>query len=334
MNVQDALAKIVVGESLTKTEAEEVMSFLMLGEVHHGLTGGFLAAMQAKGITGAELAGFAKEMRKHAVQFKFNEEKLVDTCGTGGGKATFNLSTGAAILAAASGAKVAKHGNRAVTSKCGSADVLEALGVPIEGTEAEQRARFEQNGLIFMYAPNHHPAVRHVAPVRRALGIRTFFNLLGPLSNPAGANRQVIGVYAESAMMPVAEALMELGSEHAFVVHGEDGMDEVSPCARTHYIEVKAGNISRGTWSPEDFGISTLAEEALACGADIAENAVILREALADVNSHRALALLPNTSITLVLAGVAKDVAQGASIARSAVASGSAIALLDRLAGK
>ncbi|MBX3115659.1 MAG: anthranilate phosphoribosyltransferase [Fimbriimonadaceae bacterium] len=333
MNVQEALARIVDGGNLTAEEAEQVMAFLMLGEVHHGLIGGFLAAMQVKGVTGSELAGFAREMRKHAVQFKFDSQNLVDTCGTGGGRPTFNLSTGAAILAAACGAKVAKHGNRAVTSKCGSADVLEALGVPIEGNEADQTARFAKSGLVFLYAPSHHPAVRHVAPVRKAMGIRTLFNLLGPLANPAGASRQMVGVFNPNSMVPVAEALVELGTEHAFVVHGEDGMDEVTPCAATQYVEVKAGKISKGKWEPSDFGISTLDESALAHGDGVEGNAKILREALSDAESPKSMALIPNTAVTLVLAGIASDVASGAKIAQDAVRSGKAIALLNQLAG-
>lgn len=334
MTVQAALRKVLSREDLGVDEAQAVMSALMLGEVHHGLVGGFLVGMQAKGVTGLELAGFARGMRAHAVQYDFEASDLVDTCGTGGGRATFNLSTGAAILAASCGARVAKHGNRAVTSKCGSADVLEALGVPIEGSELEQRARLEATGLVFLYAPAHHPAVRHVAPVRRELGVRTFFNLLGPLANPAGAKRQMVGVFESGAMESVAEALRLLGVERAFVVHGADGMDEVTPCDATDYIEVRGDETFRGTWVPEDFGVNRLPESALAHGEGIAENAEILREALSVADSPRCHALLPNTAATLVLAGVVDDVREGASVALDSVRSGRAGALLERLAGQ
>lgn len=332
MRVEEALQRMIGGGNLTVLEAERVMSSLMLGEVHHGVIGAFLMGMQVKGVTGDELAGFATGMRKQAVQFDFGVDRLVDTCGTGGGRATFNLSTGAAILAAACGAKVAKHGNRAVTSKCGSADVLEALGVPIEGNLEQQRKRLAETGLVFLYAPSHHPAVRHVAPVRKALGVRTFFNLLGPLANPAGAKRQVVGVFDARNLEVVAEALQILGAEHAFVVHGQDGMDEVSPCAPTDYREVRGTEIISGVWTPSDFGMEPLAPSDLDHGDGIAENAVILKEALTDPTSLRSAALIPNTAVTLVLAGVAESVGQGADMARSAVASGEAGRLLERLA--
>lgn len=332
MTVHDALTRIIEGGSLTAAEAEQVMGTLMIGEVHHGVIGGLLIGMQVKGVTGEELAGFATAMRKRAVRYDFDVPDLVDTCGTGGGRASFNLSTGAAILAAACGAKVAKHGNRAVTSKCGSADVLEALGVPIEGGLDEQKRRLAETGLVFLYAPNHHPAMRHVAPVRKALAMRTFFNLLGPLSNPAGASRQLIGVFDPQNLDRMAEALVRLGVEHAFVVHGVDGMDEVSPCAETEYREVRNGVVSSGVWSPHDFACEPLPGSALDHGADIGENAAILREALTEKDSPRSAALIPNTAVTLVLAGVAVDVAEGATRARAAVASGDAARLLAKLA--
>lgn len=331
MTVREALEKCLHHENLTSEEAQRVMSQLMLGEVHHGLIGGFLTAMQMKGLTGAELAGFVNGMRHHSLQYDFNVPNLVDTCGTGGGRATFNVSTGAAILAAACGAKVAKHGNRAMTSKCGSADVLEALGVPIEGDLDSQQKRMEENGLVFLFAPTHHPAMRHVAPVRKELGFRTFFNLIGPLANPANANRQVIGVYDEKALPIMAEALRILGTDHAYVVHGGDGMDEVSPSASTKYVEVKGEKITEGTWSPADFGIAPLPDEALTHGEDAYENAEILRTALTDAGSLRSQAILPTTAVTLVLAGVAGSLEEAAATAQNAIATGAAQDLLNRL---
>lgn len=332
MAVQECLAKVTQGVDLTAEEAERAMSNLMLGEVHNGLVGGFLAAMELKGVTGIELAAFVKELREHAVEYRFDELNLVDTCGTGGGSPTFNLSTGAAILAAAAGAKIAKHGNRGLSSPCGSADVLEALGVPISGTLEEQKRRLDEYGLAFLFAPNHHPAIRHVAPVRKALGIRTFFNLLGPLANPAGARRQLIGVYDERKLDTVADALLELGVDHAFVVRGEDGMDEISPCATTAYIEVKQGTHTSGSWSPEDFGIEPAHPDQLRHGSNVQESADILRESLSGKTSPQSEALLPNTAITLVLAGLADSPKTGADLARAALEDGRAKALLARLA--
>ena len=331
MTVQEALSAALDQRDLTQAEAGAVMSQLMLGEVHHGLMGGFLVGMQAKGVTGEELAGFAKSMRSFATPFESPIEDLVDTCGTGGGKATFNLSTGAAILAAAAGAKVAKHGNRAVTSKCGSADVLEKLGVPIEGNKDAQKKRLEEAGFLFLFAPSHHPAVRHVAPVRKALGVRTFFNLLGPLANPAGAKRQLIGVFDPENLVCMAEALVQLGVEQAYVVHGTDGMDEISPVAETRYVKVDGGQISEGSWRPSDFGVSGVTDEDLAGGETPDAAAKILRSALDGSHKGRAEALVPNTAVTLVLAGLADDLDSGAARARETLGSGKAIEVLEKL---
>ncbi len=332
MTVQGALVCALEGRDLTMVEAGDAMAQLMLGEVHHGLMGGFLVGMQMKGVTGDELAGFAKSMRSFAVGMPVDVETLVDTCGTGGGTATFNLSTGAAILAASCGAKVAKHGNRAVTSHCGSADVLERLGVPIEGTVDQLRGRLDRSGFLFLFAPNFHPAVRHVAPVRKALGVRTVFNLLGPLANPAGAKRQMVGVYDPANMVPMAEALVKLGVEDAFVVHGSDGMDEVSPVADTFYIRARGGTMENGTWKPEDFGVSGVTAEELVGGGSADDAAEILKSALSGSHRGRSEALVPNTAVTLVLAGLATDVAQGAEMARAALAEGRALETLRLLA--
>lgn len=332
MTVRDALAAVLDGRNLTEGEASEVMSHLMLGEVHHGLMGGFLVGMAAKGVTGAELAGFAKTMRSRAVPMSLGVENLVDTCGTGGGRPTFNLSTGAALLAAAAGAKVAKHGNRAVTSHCGSADVLEELGVPIENSLDEKVIMLQDFGFLFLFAPSHHPAVRHVAPVRQALGIRTFFNLLGPLANPAGAKRQMIGVYDAKFLRPMGEALSLLGVEDAYVVHGTDQLDEVSPQAETLYIRVQGDHIEEGSWRPEDFGVTHVSDEDMSTGSTVHESGEILRQALSGKDQGRAAALVPNTAVTLVLAGCAKDISEGADLALATLADGSALNLIDRMA--
>ena len=334
MTVQEALKQILTGEDLSFESAGEVMGHLMLGEVHHGLMGGFLVGMEAKGVTGDELAGFAKSMRSFAVSRDFGVEGLVDNCGTGGGRATFNLSTGAAILAASAGAKVAKHGNRAVTSMCGSADVLEQLGVPIGGTDEEQAERLKECGFLFMFAPDHHPAVRHVAPVRKALGVRTFFNMIGPLSNPAGANRQMVGVFSEKSMKPMAEALARLGVEEAYVVHGTDGMDEVSPMSETLYMHVANGKVTSGSWTPGDFGVSGITDDDLKAGQTVVEGGELLKSALDGSHPGRAAALVPNTAVTLLLAGVVDSVGEGAEKARAALKDGLPMATVAKLRGK
>jgi anthranilate phosphoribosyltransferase len=271
-------------------------------------------------------------MRANATRLEHGFPTLVDTCGTGGGPPTFNLSTGAAILAAAAGAKVAKHGNRAVTSKCGSADVLEALGIGL-GSEPEQLLKVLENvGIAFLFAPHHHPAMRHVGPARKAIGVRTVFNQLGPLANPAGARRQLVGVYDLSLVMPMAEALALLGAEHAYVVHSEEGMDEVSPCGKTFVAVVSEGAVVQTELSPRDFGLDALTFADLEPGTDAASNAAILREALGDAESARARALLPNAAVALVLAGVAGDFPSAASAAHAAIADGRASATLEELA--
>jgi anthranilate phosphoribosyltransferase len=261
-----------------------------------------------------------------------DDAHLVDTCGTGGGIPSFNLSTGAAILAASAGAKVAKHGNRAVTSSCGSADVLEALGVNVS-SEPEGAARLlDRAGIAFFFAPTHHPALRHVGKVRRELGVRTVFNQLGPLANPAGARRQLVGVYEPGLVRPMAEALLDLGAERALVVYGEEGLDEISPCGPTLTALVAEGAVRDGKATPADFGLEPLSPSALEPGEDAAQNARILREALTDPVSPRCGALLPSAAAALWLAGLAKDFREGARLAREAVASGRAAKTLERFA--
>lgn len=302
------------------------------GGLPDGLVGGLLVAVQAKGATGAELAAFARVMRRHARPLDHGMSGLLDTCGTGGGKTTFNLSTAAALVAAAAGAKVAKHGNRGVTSPWGSADVLEHLGVDLASDGDHQVACLREAGVAFLFAQAHHPAMRHVGPVRRSLGVRTVFNLLGPLSNPAGATRQLIGVYDQRFVVPVAEALVQLGAEEAMVVYAEEGMDEVSACGATRVAAVKDGGIRITRLKPADFGLEPLPASALEPGPDLASNADILREAIGDPDSPRFNALVPNVAVALVIAGVASDFADGAHRAREAVRQGLALATLDKLA--
>jgi anthranilate phosphoribosyltransferase len=326
------LEGLLQGADLSRAEANEVMRSLMSGGFEEAQIGAFLVAMRTKGATANELAGFAEVMRENASGLGRDFPDLVDTCGTGGGPATFNLSTGAAIVAAAAGAKVAKHGNRAVTSKCGSADVLEALGVCLSADPEQLTKSLEQIGLVFLFAPNHHPAMRHVGPARKAIGVRTVFNQLGPLANPAGARRQLVGVYDLSMVVPMAEALALLGCEAAYVVHSAEGMDEVSPCGKTFAAVVREGRVLQTELSPHEFGLATLGPEALAPGEDAAANAAILQEAVTDPDSKRSQALLPNAAVALVLSGHAQSLAEGAEMARAAVASGRAATTLQELA--
>lgn len=308
------------------------MEQFVAGGLPDGLVGGILVALQYKGVTGTELAAFATVMRRHALPMRHDEPSLLDTCGTGGGKTTFNLSTGAAIVAAAAGAKVAKHGNRGVTSPWGSADVLEHLGVDISSDPEHQLACLREAGVAFLFAQSHHPAMRHVGPVRKALAVRTVFNLLGPLSNPAGAKRQLIGVYDQRFVVPMAEALVKLGCERAMVVFAEEGLDEVSATGPTRAALIDGGHIRIVRLDTDDFGLEPLPFSALEPGPDLAANAAILREAISDPESPRFQALLPNVAVALQVAGVAADLKDGVLLAREAVASGRATATLKRLA--
>jgi anthranilate phosphoribosyltransferase len=330
MTLQKALSHVIQREDLSFDDAASVMRVLMMGENPEALVGGFLIALQMKGVTGDEAAGFAHVLQERAEPRGIQPGNLVDTCGTGGGSPSFNMSTGAALLAAACGAKVAKHGNRAVTSHCGSADVLEAMGISIEIPINQRQAYLDQFGVLFLFAPNFHPALRTMAPARKALGVRTVFNMLGPLANPAGAKRQMIGVYDAKLLGPEAEALQKLGCEHGFVVHGS-GLDEISPCTETAYIEVFPDGLKEGTFQPEDFGIPRLSPADLAPAPDAKGSAAVLEEALSNSQSKRALALIPNTAVTLTLAGLTHSVKEGAELARTRLAEGFGVSLLDKL---
>lgn len=330
MSAHALLEALIAGRELGWQEAQGLMRHFMSGEAEDAWIAGALVALRMKGVSGTELAAFADVMRGHAMGLAKAHPNLVDTCGTGGGRPTFNLSTGAAIVAAAAGAKVAKHGNRAVTSKCGSADVLEALGVVLLGDPEQLQHVLDAVGIVFLFAPHHHPAMRHVAAARKALGVRTVFNQLGPLANPAGAKRQLIGVYDPAFLRPMAEALLGLACERALVVHGTDGMDEISPCAPTQYVEVADGKVVEGTFSPSDFGQDPLTHDDLMPGSTQAENADILREALGSADSRRSLALVPNAAAALYLAGHGTLTAC-ADLARRTIASGEALRKLDEI---
>lgn len=329
MNLGSVLKTLLAGEDLSSDSAREVMTHFMSGQASPVEIASILTALQAKQPSSSELASFSQVMREGAVPVNVSHPTLVDTCGTGGGASSFNLSTAAAIIAAACGARVAKHGNRAVSSSCGSADVLEYLGVPVDSPPHISEALLQSVGIAFLFAPNHHPSMKHVGPVRRELGVRTVFNLLGPLANPSRARRQVIGVYDPRYVETLAGALVELGTDHSYVVHGENGLDEVNPCGLTRVALVKGRQVETLWLGPQDFGLEPAPESALKGGETIEESAQILKESISDVKSPRFLAVQPNAALVLVASGVTQDLREGAALAREAVASGSAAAKLS-----
>ena len=331
MTLRDALAAAIEGRGLDRAEAALVMAAALDLESSDVLVAAWLGAFQSKGAGPEELAGFADVLRDRSVRLEAAPAGLVDTCGTGGGAPSWNLSTGAAIVAAAAGAKVAKHGNRAVTSSCGSADVLEALGIRlVPDVEALGRA-LDTVGIAFFFAPNHHPGLARVGPIRRALGVRTVFNQLGPLANPAGARRQVVGVADRSMARPMAEALALLGTERAFVVHGADGLDEVSPCAETWVESVADGAVQSIVWRPTDFGQEPVSAEALATDGTVAGNAARLLRALEQPDSEEAGALVPVAGAAILAAGLAGTTVEAGDLARRAIQAGAAAEKLQRL---
>ena len=331
MTFAELVRPLVERRDLEPERARALMGHLLGGEATDAQIGGVLLALRVKGCTTRELAAFATELRAHAALLATDPEGLVDTCGTGGGIATFNVSTAAAFVAAGAGVRIAKHGNRAMTSRCGSADVLEALGVSIMGEPERLGHILDSVGLVFMFAQNHHPAMRHVARARQELGQRTVFNQLGPLLNPAGARRQLVGVYDPALMRSMGEALNGLGTERAYLVHGQEGLDEVSPSGPTEVVRVWEGRVSNATFEPRDFGLAPLDPAALAPAETLEGAAEILREAITDPDSPRARAVLPSAAATLHLAGLADSLPEAAERARAAIASGAAREKLERL---
>jgi anthranilate phosphoribosyltransferase len=287
--------------------------------------------MQAEGVTAAELAGFAKSLRQHAILVKVDIKNLVDTCGTGGGAIkTSNISTAAAIVAAGAGVYIAKHGNRGITSGCGSADVLEELGVRIDATADIVAECIKQAHIGFMFAPMFHPAMKYVQPVRKALGFRTVFNILGPLANPAGASRQVLGVADENLMQPIAEALRLLGTQYAMVVHSE-GLDEISTAAITKIAELKNGRIKNKKLNPEDLGISLATLEELKV-ADARSSAKVLRDIMSgkETRARKNIVVL-NAAAAIIAGGLADDFKSAIELAEASISDGKALACLEKL---
>lgn len=330
--LERAILALAARESLGESLAAEVFGAVMRGDATPAQVAGLLMGLRVKGETADEVAGAARALRDAMVRVEIDAPHLVDTAGTGGGAVTtFNISTAAALVAAGSGATVAKHGNRSYTSRCGSADVFEALGVSV-GLDASGAVRvLREAGVAFLFAPNFHPAMRHVAPVRKELGVTTLMNLLGPLANPAGVRRQVIGV-ADAPLGPlVANALCRLGVEHALVVHGRVGMDEISPVGETSVWEVRDGEVSHWTLDPSDYGLAGHDVDALR-GAEPAANAARLERLLegGEDGDGRAAVLL-NGAAAIYAAGLATTYADGVGRARAALESGAAREALERL---
>ena len=333
--VREALHRAVAGEGLSERHAREAMLEILRDASSPALTAALLTALRMKGETDAEVTGFARAMRESALRVEPRAtppEEMVDTCGTGGdGGATFNISTAAALVAAGAGASVAKHGNRSVSSRCGSADVLEALGVHV-GLDAAQCARsIDETGIGFLFAPALHPAMRHAGPIRRELGMRTVFNMLGPLANPAGAAYQVVGVYAERVVPLAARALARLGVRRALVVHGSDGMDEITLAGPTHCAEVRDGDVRLGSLQPGDFGLPPAGPDSIA-GGDAAANAATIRAVLAGRPGPARDIVVMNAGAALCVAGRAGGWREGAKLAADSIDSGAAAATLERLA--
>ncbi|HEY2326082.1 MAG TPA: anthranilate phosphoribosyltransferase [Gaiellaceae bacterium] len=329
--IQNALAQLLDGRDLTRTESRDAMHSIMSGDATPAQIGGFLVALRLKGETADEIAGAAEAMRAHVVPVTAKREDLVDTAGTGGdGGKTFNISTAAALVAAAAGAGVAKHGNRSVSSHSGSADVLEQLGFELEQTPERIALSIDELGFGFMFAPTHHPAMRHAAPVRRELAARTVFNVLGPLTNPAGARAQVVGVYSPLLVPVIADVLAQLGARRAFVVHGAGGIDELSPAGPNLVCEVVDGFVRRREIDPLELGVPRCAPEELR-GGDAAENAVKIREVFAGGNGGRRSAILLNAAGAIAAGGHAADLKEGLEIAREALDSGAAGERLEQL---
>lgn len=335
MTIVEAIERAVGRRSLREAEAREIMASVMNGEATQSQIAGLLVALRMKGETGAEIAGFAKTMREHVLRVQSSRENLVDTCGTGGDAIkTFNLSTAAAVVASAAGAPIAKHGNRAVTSKCGSADLLEAVGVRLEQTPERAAELLDEIGLTFLFAPMFHPAMKHAAAPRKELKLRTVFNLLGPLTNPAGAKRQLVGVYSPALVPKIALALRRLGCERGVVAHGLIGLDEVSPVGPTRMAVIEKRMISERVMQAEEFGIKPPELAEILCAEGVEDSVSKFNLALSDADSPEARAVMPSAGVAIWLAGLCDGFPEGVDLARKAISSGAAKAKLQDFVSK
>jgi len=329
--IQDALAALIEGHDLATEDAADVMQALMAGESTPAQTAALLTALRMKGETVDEIVGFARTMRDHATKVPTTRKPLIDTCGTGGdGSGTFNISTAAAFVAAGARVAVAKHGNRSASSLCGSADVLEALGINLDATPEFVGRCVDEVGIGFLFARALHPSMKHVAPIRTELRMRTVFNLLGPLTNPAGADGQVMGIFDQSRIPVIAEVLLALGGRHAFVVAGCDGLDELTLAGPTTVGEAKDGKVSVYEVTPDTFGFQR-ADATMLAGGDAEENARILRNVLEGGEGPRRDIVALNAAPAIVAGERASDLAEGVAMAQASIDSGAALAKLDEL---
>jgi len=331
MDMQTAIRAVTEQRNLSADEMTDVMRTIMTGEATPAQIGGFLIGLRMKGETVDEIAAAAGVMRELAARVDVAGEHLVDTCGTGGDAAsTFNISTSSAFVVAAAGGQVAKHGNRSVSSKCGSADVLEAAGVNLDLSPEQVASCINEVGVGFMFAPKHHSAMKHAIGPRREMGVRTIFNVLGPLTNPAGAPYQVLGVFSDELLVPLAEVLQKLGSKHVLVVHAEDGMDEISIGAPTHVAELKDGKINSYTITPEQFDLQRGDIASLAVDSAEASLAVVRAVLNNQPGPARDIVIL-NAGAAIYAADLAPSLEAGIKKAAEVIADGSAAAKLDAL---
>ncbi|WP_134698974.1 anthranilate phosphoribosyltransferase [Ammoniphilus sp. YIM 78166] len=329
---QPLLNKVVDLKHLSREESREAMSLIMSGEVPASQLASFLTAMKIKGETVEEITGFALTMREKSLKVQVPNHNLIDTCGTGGdGGRTFNISTASAFVAAAGGARVAKHGNRAVSSKSGSADVLEQLDISIQLGEAEAKTCLEMTNLCFMFAPFYHQAMKHAVATRKEIGFRTVFNLLGPLTNPAQADRQLMGIYDASLAEKVAQVLRELGLVKALIVAGEDGLDEISISAPTKVVELNEGDIKSYTLTPEELGLSRYPISQIS-GGNATENAVVIQRIFSGQKGADRDIVLANSAASLYLADRVSSLQEGVKAAREIIDQGLAIEKLQQVA--
>ncbi|MCX6010407.1 MAG: anthranilate phosphoribosyltransferase [Chloroflexi bacterium] len=328
--IKEAIAALVSGRSLAADDAAQVMEEIMQGEATPAQFGAFVTALRLKGETVDEIVGLARTMRARAIPV-IADGLVVDTCGTGGdGSHTFNISTTAAFVAAGAGLKVAKHGNRAMSSQCGSADVLEALGVKIDLNAEQVQRCLQEVGIGFMFAPAFHPAMKYAAVPRREIGIRTVLNILGPLTNPAGAKAQVLGVAEESLVEKMASVLQHLGCHHALIVHGEDGLDEITISGKTHVCELRDNRIESYVISPEEVGLTSASSDSLK-GSGVQENAELLRNILAGAPGPQRDVVLMNTAAVLLAGDKVETLRQGVELAQKTIDSGHALNKLEKL---
>lgn len=332
MMIQKALNTVIGGGTLNREQAEATMGMIMAGEATDAQIAGLLTALRMRGETVEEITGFAQAMRRVSTKVVSGLTGLVDTCGTGGdGADTFNISTTASFVAAGAGVLIAKHGNRSVSSKSGSADVLQAVGVNVELTSEQAAFCLSEVGISFMFAPLYHQAMKHAMGPRRELGFRTVFNVLGPLTNPAGAKRQVIGVFSADLVEKIAHVLAELGTEHALVVHGSDGLDELTVTGETTVAEVRGGQVERVfTLTPEEVGLSRYGIAELR-GGDARVNGAILRQVLKGKQGAARDIVVLNAGATLYVAGHADSIEAGVRLAEESIDSGNALSVLNKL---